>query len=72
MAKKENNNMGLGEITTIRDILMGQQMNEYEERFQAMEQRIDTMETNFNLRLQELEQAFNTRQEAMEKSMNAR
>lgn len=38
--------MNLGEISTIRDILMGQEMSEYDRRFKAMEDRMnDIMET---------------------------
>jgi len=39
MADKSNT-APFGEISTIRDILMGEQMNEYNSRFQEMETRL--------------------------------
>ena len=35
--------MNLGEISTIRDILMGRQMEEYERRFREMEAKMTAM-----------------------------
>ena len=60
MAKKENNNISnsgisSGEIGTIRDILMGQQISQNEERFEIIEARIEKMEERFNNRIKTLE-----------------
>lgn len=61
MAKKDNNgtpaNLGpLGEISTIRDILMGQQINEIDQRFQQLEERIQQLELELDKKTKELEQ----------------
>jgi len=49
MAKKiEKNGTGLGEISTIRDILMGQQINEYESRFLEIQNQILESEKRMN------------------------
>ena len=37
------NGIGRGELNTIRDILMGQQISEYEERFSTLEKSFDLM-----------------------------
>jgi len=81
MSKKEENNAippSLGEISTIRDILMGQQMNEYDSRFQILDNKINSLEVELFKRLEEMEnrlssqfnhfkQEMNTRLDAMEK-----
>ncbi len=46
---------GLGEVSAIRDILMGEQMAEYDQRFQQAEIRADAMEQAFIQKLAELE-----------------
>ena len=40
----QNQGLGVGEISTIRNILMGQQMNQYEQQFNEMRQRLEQME----------------------------
>ncbi len=58
MAKKEENNTTqptFGEIGTIRDILMGQQMTEYNGRFSELENRINTVEADLTKKLDALE-----------------
>ncbi|HHH50523.1 MAG TPA: hypothetical protein ENK52_06060 [Saprospiraceae bacterium] len=48
MSKKENKSNGLigslGEINTIRDILMGQEISNFNEKFKRLEKRIDKLE----------------------------
>ena len=48
----KNDTLNVGEISTIRDILMGQQMSEYDLRFKALEERMmemmDTLDTQIN------------------------
>ena len=59
MAKKENTNgngtSGGGDITMLRDILMGQQINEYDGRFDSIEDLLKEQETAFNTKIQTLE-----------------
>lgn len=43
MEAKQKQQMGLNEITAIRDILMGQQMAEYSDKFEAIEKRLDLL-----------------------------
>ena len=50
----------LGEISTIRDILMGEQMTEYDSRFQQLNERLNAAEERINNRIDELQ----ARQEA--------
>ena len=45
----------LGEISAIRDILMGEQMVQYNDRFDQLESRVNAMEKDFNQKLDELE-----------------
>ena len=56
----ENNDqgqgLGLGEISTIRNILMGQQMNQYEQQFNEMTQRLEQMEDKLQQQLNQLNQ----------------
>ncbi|HEB62463.1 MAG TPA: hypothetical protein ENI82_04840 [Bacteroidetes bacterium] len=48
MSKKENNTKGLmeglGEISTIRNILMGREIANFNEKFKLLEKRIDKLE----------------------------
>ena len=59
MAKKENTNgngtSGGGDITMLRDILIGQQINEYDGRFDSIEDLLKEQETAFNTKIQTLE-----------------
>ena len=60
MAKKESENntkpeVSSGEIGTIRDILMGHQISQNEDRFNEIEARIKRMEEHFNNKLKNLE-----------------
>ncbi|MCB0570113.1 MAG: hypothetical protein KDC66_10135 [Phaeodactylibacter sp.] len=63
----------LGEISAIRDILMGEQMQDYEHRFQQLLDRAAAMEQAFNKQLNELEkrrtEALQAFQEATEKRL---
>lgn len=45
----------LGELTTIRDILMGEQMVEYDARFQLLEQKIQELAKRMEDALEALE-----------------
>lgn len=54
MAQQSNNNP-LGEISTIRDILMGEQMNEYNSRFKEMEAQMMKMQKDTKAFIKEME-----------------
>ncbi|HFB99744.1 MAG TPA: hypothetical protein ENJ53_02955, partial [Phaeodactylibacter sp.] len=58
MSKKEqsknSNGAHLGEISTIRDILMGQQINEFEERFNQLQQQLAEVENKLEQKIKEL------------------
>lgn len=68
----QNQGMNLGELSTIRNILMGQQMAEYEQSFAAVNQTINEKEAVTNEKIQNLENRINERFENLEKDMNAR
>ena len=61
MSKKnndaDNGMMGLGEISTIRNILMGQQINETDSRFKDVEKRINKLEETLLAKIAELKEA---------------
>ncbi len=71
MAKDEKG-LGLGEISTIRDILMGQQMAEYHDKFDAIAKREEEMEKALIDRINQLEKDINNRINALEKDVNNR
>jgi len=58
MSKKENLNNGngasLGEISTIRDILMGQHINDFESKFKSMQDKMKQMEDKINEKMKNL------------------
>ena len=71
-------NSKFGEIGTIRDILMGQQMSEYEDRFTEIKQMLAALESDlrkvindrdikFTQSLDELTKETNSRFESLEK-----
>ncbi|MFK7809580.1 MAG: hypothetical protein AB8F74_17380 [Saprospiraceae bacterium] len=54
MANNNNKNQtgaNLAEISTIRDILMGQQINQYEENFQRIQDEIENLRTELEEKL---------------------
>ncbi len=56
MAKKDNAQNGtisIGEIGTIRNILMGEQINQYEKKFQELEATVAQLKTDFAQQLKE-------------------
>jgi len=67
MAKQEKT-LGLGEISTIRDILMGQQINEYQEKFNELDEKTDALDKSMSDRLTQLEKNIDARLTEMEKT----
>lgn len=73
MSENQNHSgMNLGELSTIRNILMGQQMAEYAQTFQAMNGRMDKSEAAFNEKLKDFEERVNTRFTTLEQDINNR
>ena len=59
MAKKvENNGSGLGEISTIRDILVGGQMKEIEQRLLVMQHQLEESETRLTRQMEKMQDDF--------------
>jgi len=76
MAEKNTNkgadNFGLGEISTIRNILMGQQMNEYEQRFGHLEEKLVSASEEQGEKLTKSQKETEARLDNLEKEMSAR
>ncbi len=62
----------IGELSTIRNILMGQQMNEYESQFHQIDQQMATMKADFSRDLAALGTQTDDRFQRLEKDMNDR
>lgn len=56
----QQNDHPLGEISTIRDILMGEQMHEYNKRFSALEAEFEVYKASMEEKLLALEEKQNT------------
>ena len=76
MSKKENNHQAVVEdsnavddISIIRNILLGQQMMEYQEKFDLLNNRLDLMEESFQNKLQQMTKANKERSSHLEKEM---
>ncbi|MFT6938504.1 MAG: hypothetical protein ACJA1N_002811 [Saprospiraceae bacterium] len=72
MDNQNNGGMNLGELSTIRNILMGQQMAEYEKSFKEVNDTIDTKEAERNEKIEELENRINERFDNLDKDMKDR
>ena len=73
MAQNQQGNMnGIGEISTIRDILMGQQMSEDNSRFESIEAELVRVETTINEKIDEMQAQTNARFSALEQEMSER
>ncbi len=72
MSKKETNGVNFGEISTIRNILMGQQMDDYDSRFKELKEYIERVEASLNSKLKELEQRQVAHNEEMQKTFTAK
>lgn len=65
MAKKNNQTLNIGEIGTIRDILMGQQMAEYEDKFELLLERLAVVEAQLEEKLNSSEEKTTNRIEEL-------
>ncbi len=66
------NGGGFGDIGMIRDILMGQQISEYEERFREMEESFARQETVFNEQIHTMRQQNEQRMVTLEQEIAQR
>lgn len=60
MANNDSNtpqNLNLGEIGMIRNILMGEQINDFEQKFKQMQDRIHELEEKLNSKINALNEA---------------
>lgn len=70
MSKNQQSNMnGIGEISTIREILMGQQINEDNSRFENIESELVRIETTINDKIDQMQAETNARFSALEQEM---
>ena len=72
MPKKETNGINFGEISTIRNILMGQQMDDYNNRFQELKDHLEKVEASLNSRLKEIEEQQVAQNREMQKVFTAK
>jgi len=76
MAKKENNQNGIahsiGEIGTIRDILMGPQIEEISSKIETLQQVIDSLETQLLSKIESLESLSSDSLKELKKDTNSR
>lgn len=76
MSKKDNhssdNGASLGEISTIRDILMGQHINEFETKFQTLQQQLKDVENKLSEKINELSSNAVSSNKELSKDMVAR
>jgi hypothetical protein len=67
-----NNTVTVGEIGLIRNILMGQYMQEYDERFRLLEQKILSLESDLSARIASSSKESNMQLEGLEKTFDER
>lgn len=70
--KDQNNSMNLGEITTIRNILMGQQMNEYDSRFEGVQENLNALEASLNEKISALDKKTEGRMQELQSDISQR
>jgi ElaB/YqjD/DUF883 family membrane-anchored ribosome-binding protein len=63
---------GIGDVSMIRDILMGQHINEFENRFSEISNRVQQLEQDLRKVMQEQEDRTNQRFSKMTEEMNDR
>lgn len=71
-AADNKESLGLGDISMIRNILMGQQMSEYESRFSQMEQQLSIASGEQGEKLNDFQKEAKDRFEALESDINER
>ena len=61
MKSNGNGNLELGEISTIRNILMGEEMSNVNHAIKNLESKIDSMESDFSKKLTAVEKHYEDR-----------
>jgi ElaB/YqjD/DUF883 family membrane-anchored ribosome-binding protein len=72
MEKTEVKTPGLGDISMIRDILMGQQINDYETRFAEVSNRINQLEQDLRNSIHSLDEKTESNLARLTQDMNDR
>jgi|AntRauTorckE5430_2_1112549.scaffolds.fasta_scaffold02604_5 DNA anti-recombination protein RmuC len=72
MDNQNNGGINLGELSTIRNILMGQQMAEYEKSFKEVNDTINQKEAEKNQQIKALENRIEERFDNLDKDMKDR
>ena len=73
MANDNNNNsMNINDLGTIRNILMGEQITEFEKKFNALEEQVKALEEQLSSKVESLESANNATHATMQKEANMR
>ena len=76
MANNENSNssngLNLGEIGMIRNILMGEQIGEFEKKFNSLQDQLASLEEEFKAKINSLEQSTQQSFSTMDKDANLR
>ena len=72
MEKTDIKSNGLGDISMIRDILMGQQINDYESRFADVSNRINQLEADLRNSIQSLDEKTEANLARLTQDMNDR
>lgn len=70
--KSSNGSVNLTEIGTIRDILMGQQINDFESQINKLHERIDQLEKQLQEKADQLQQLSNDKSANLEKVIENR
>lgn len=65
MNNENGNGIGLGEISTIRNILMGEQMSQVNSTFENLNQKLAEMEKRFETKIASMEKAHESQLEKM-------
>ena len=72
MDNKNGNGLGLGEISTIRNILMGDQMAQVNSTIENLNTRLADMEKNFEKKISSMERAYEGQMNKMKETYEAR
>lgn len=70
--KDEKGVPNLSEITMIRDILMGEQMADYDRRYEQINHKIEDVTAHFKQVLDQLQQDYNDRLQLMQQTFDHR
>lgn len=69
--KNENGKTGFSEISTIRDILMGEHIAEFQSAIQSLEDNLNELKSDFEQKLENAKDNYDSRLEEMQKTHDA-